>query len=131
MWSHSPHARPHHHHLPCTCDDGAVPWVRDIFADCLYSWKDRLAFGLGLLSIFCWVQAQLPQIYSNYVNKSTEALSFFFLVSTYGCAASHGAASKLRDTWQRDGGLTRTSHSPAASMVPRRRLQLRRLVSFM
>lgn len=70
--------------------------VRDIFADCLYSGTDKFAFGLGLFSILCWTVAQLPQIYSNYVNKSTEALSFFFLV---GRRRSSCAARSPTATW--------------------------------
>ncbi len=43
------------------------------------SYRDLAGFILGMSSIACWLVAQLPQIISNYRNKSAEALSPWFL----------------------------------------------------
>ena len=57
---------------------GNSPLPADIgFALC--SSRDYIGFVLGLASIVTWMVAQLPQVISNFKNKSAEALSAWFL----------------------------------------------------
>ena len=51
----------------------------------MYSFRDQLAFGLGLASLCCWLCAQLPQLYAGWNSTATaEALSWLFLVRRQG-----------------------------------------------
>ena len=45
----------------------------------MYTVPDELGFYLGLVSIACWLFAQLPQMLRNYRLKSAESLSPYFL----------------------------------------------------
>ena len=64
----------------CECPrPGSVAWIRDAFADCVYSPVDVAGFALGLASIACWLVAQLPQFIQNFRLKSAESLSPWFL----------------------------------------------------
>lgn len=47
---------------------------------CLPSPLALISSTFGVLSILCWLFAQLPQIYKNYRLQSAEGLSIFFLV---------------------------------------------------
>jgi hypothetical protein len=67
---------------PCRCDDpGAWRFVERTFGDCLYSAQERASFILGLLSIACWLVAQLPQVIKNARRGTAEALSPLFLAN--------------------------------------------------
>ncbi|KAI9314794.1 PQ loop repeat-domain-containing protein, partial [Dichotomocladium elegans] len=50
-----------------------------IFGDCVYSTQAAISLLLGYLSIFFWLNAQLPQVIENYRIGSAESLSFNFL----------------------------------------------------
>ncbi|KXZ42023.1 hypothetical protein GPECTOR_220g471 [Gonium pectorale] len=65
------------------CGKGANPWVETYFHDCVYDVRDAVGFGLGICSIFVWLNAQLPQFFSNIKNQSAEALSIWFLVEWF------------------------------------------------
>ncbi|KAL4458041.1 hypothetical protein ABPG75_012906 [Micractinium tetrahymenae] len=58
-----------------------IPWIEDVFGDCVDSTRDLVGFSAGLLSISCWLVAQMPQLYRNYKTQSAEALSAWFLSS--------------------------------------------------
>ena len=45
----------------------------------LCSDRDLIGFCVGVCSIVFWMFAQIPQLYKNYQNKSSEALSAWFL----------------------------------------------------
>lgn len=61
------------------CDPGADPFIARVFHDCIYTTRDAVGFGVGLLSIAFWLVAQVPQFVLNIKNKSVEALSSWFL----------------------------------------------------
>jgi len=60
-----------------------VQWVGEVFHDCIYTPSDIISFSLGLLSIALWMVALFPQMRENYHNKSTEGLSFIFLLQWF------------------------------------------------
>ncbi|CAK8687159.1 unnamed protein product [Clavelina lepadiformis] len=61
--------------------ENPIPWVYDIFDECIYNAKEEIGFILGLISILCWICASIPQLYENYKNgKCEEALSLWFLL---------------------------------------------------
>ncbi|CAG8560177.1 14378_t:CDS:2 [Acaulospora morrowiae] len=56
-----------------------VRWIHTLFGACRYGSRDAISFLLGYASIACWLNAQLPQVITNYRNKSADGLSFPFL----------------------------------------------------
>ncbi|KAI8393829.1 PQ loop repeat-domain-containing protein [Radiomyces spectabilis] len=56
-----------------------VQWIHTLFGDCVYGWRDSISVLLGYLSIFCWLNAQMPQVIKNYRLHDAESLSFTFL----------------------------------------------------
>lgn len=58
-----------------TCDPGCATWAKS-FGDCICSSKDLISFVIGLASIVCMGLCCLPQILSNFLNGSSEGLSF-------------------------------------------------------
>jgi len=61
-----------------SCD--GVQWIWKHFAECVSTNTQIAAFYLGLLSIVCWIGAQIPQIYLNYRSgKAEESLSPLFI----------------------------------------------------
>ncbi|GAA5814748.1 hypothetical protein MFLAVUS_008250 [Mucor flavus] len=57
----------------------AVSWIYSIFGDCVYTWQESSSLLFGYLSIFCWLNAQLPQVIKNYRLRDADGLSFSFL----------------------------------------------------
>ncbi|OAD73881.1 hypothetical protein PHYBLDRAFT_112469, partial [Phycomyces blakesleeanus NRRL 1555(-)] len=49
------------------------------FGDCVYGWQEATSILLGYLSIFCWLNAQMPQVIKNYRLGNADSLSFLFL----------------------------------------------------
>ncbi|KAJ9051184.1 hypothetical protein DSO57_1007025 [Entomophthora muscae] len=66
-----------------TCDEGSIYIFQFLFRECSYSWIDGLGVVLGYVSIMCWLNVLFPQIYENYKNKSTESLSYLFLLTWF------------------------------------------------
>ncbi|MCL7027095.1 hypothetical protein MKW94_026163 [Papaver nudicaule] len=56
-------------------------WVREKMKYCLCSTKDTVSLSLGMLSVISWGVAEIPQIITNYKEKSTEGLSLAFLMT--------------------------------------------------
>jgi uncharacterized protein with PQ loop repeat len=64
----------------CACEhENAVEWIRVGFGDCVYTSTDFTGFSFGMLSIACWLVAQLPQFVQNFRSGSAEGLSPWFL----------------------------------------------------
>ena len=64
----------------CTCaSDDALEWVRRSFGECVTDTKELVGFYLALLTIACWMCAQVPQLVKNYKLKSARGLSPWFL----------------------------------------------------
>ena len=53
--------------------------IRVGFGDCVYDRADAVGFAFGMLSIACWLVAQLPQFAQNFRSGSAEGLSPWFL----------------------------------------------------
>ncbi|KAL6850486.1 hypothetical protein ACP4OV_021113 [Aristida adscensionis] len=56
-------------------------WARIYLKYCLCSNRDGAALILGLVSVISWGVAEVPQIITNYRQKSTEGLSIAFLTT--------------------------------------------------
>ncbi|EIE79169.1 hypothetical protein G6F46_002630 [Rhizopus delemar] len=56
-----------------------VQWIYNLFGSCVYGWQESVSVLLGYLSIFCWLNAQMPQVIKNYKLRDAESLSFSFL----------------------------------------------------
>ncbi|XAR61806.1 hypothetical protein NMG60_11016329 [Bertholletia excelsa] len=54
-------------------------WVEEYFKDCLCNLNDDVSFGLGMASLLCWGVAEIPQIITNFKNKSGHGVSLAFL----------------------------------------------------
>ena len=64
----------------CACArEDAAEWIRVGFGDCVYDRADAVGFAFGMLSIACWLVAQLPQFVQNFRSGSAEGLSPWFL----------------------------------------------------
>ena len=63
----------------CRCDAGAVDWIHDM-GTCEYDSWGAAAFVVGLASIAVWAVAQVPQFVENMKNRSSDALSAWFLL---------------------------------------------------
>ncbi|OBZ87402.1 putative vacuolar amino acid transporter YPQ3 [Choanephora cucurbitarum] len=57
----------------------AIGWIYNIFGDCVYGFQESFSLLFGYLSIFCWLNAQMPQVIKNYRRRDAEGLSFTFL----------------------------------------------------
>lgn len=74
----------------CPSSRHCAEWARTYLKYCLCSQKDSAALALGLISVLSWGVAEVPQIITNYRQKSTEGLSIAFLMTwIVGYAASH------------------------------------------
>lgn len=56
-------------------------WAAEHMGYCLCGTKDGVSLVLGALSVLSWVVAEIPQIITNFRDKSTEGLSFWFLIT--------------------------------------------------
>lgn len=61
-------------------------WAKVYLDDCICSPRDQVSFVLGLISVLSWGVAEIPQIITNYKEKSVEGLSLGFLITwIIGC----------------------------------------------
>lgn len=56
-----------------------VWWVERYLKDCLCGVGDYVSLGFGLISVFSWALAEIPQIVTNFKSGSTEGISLTFL----------------------------------------------------
>ncbi|CAO3587137.1 unnamed protein product [Absidia cylindrospora] len=74
-----------------------IQWINALTGDCIYGWQECISLLLGYLSIFCWLNAQMPQVIKNYRLGEAESLSFSFLTvwligdvaNFIGCISTH------------------------------------------
>jgi len=65
---------------PCTCSSpDALDWIRRVFRECVSDDRELLGFYLALVTIACWMTAQIPQLILNFREKSARGLSPWFL----------------------------------------------------
>lgn len=65
----------------CPSNLHCAEWARIYMEYCLCSVRDGVSLGLGLASVISWGVAEVPQIITNYKEKSTEGLSIAFLTT--------------------------------------------------
>lgn len=65
----------------CPVDAGCSAWIYDYLKDCVCTRRDRVSFAVGMLSVACWGVAEVPQIVTNFREKSTEGVSLTFLMT--------------------------------------------------
>ncbi|CAD5184467.1 unnamed protein product [Musa acuminata subsp. malaccensis] len=65
----------------CFLNQHCSRWAQMYLKYCLCSTKDGISLFLGAASIISWVIAEIPQIMTNYCEKSTEGLSIAFLMT--------------------------------------------------
>lgn len=58
-----------------------VRWVQRYFKDCICDLSSEISFGLGLVSLFCWGIAEIPQIITNFKTKSAHGVSLALLLT--------------------------------------------------
>ncbi|KAG6477478.1 hypothetical protein ZIOFF_066745 [Zingiber officinale] len=58
-----------------------VGWIERYFSDCVCSRSSEASFALGIASLLCWGVAEIPQIVSNFLNKSGHGVSLTFLLA--------------------------------------------------
>ncbi|XP_034695113.1 uncharacterized protein LOC117921352 isoform X1 [Vitis riparia] len=56
-------------------------WAWRFMKFCLCSVKDEISLTLGVISVISWAIAEIPQIITNYKEKSSEGLSIAFLMT--------------------------------------------------
>ncbi|EPS64486.1 hypothetical protein M569_10295, partial [Genlisea aurea] len=56
-----------------------VRFVERVFGDCLCNVRDEISFGFGLFGLVLWAVAEIPQIVTNFFNKSADGVSLAFL----------------------------------------------------
>ncbi|ORZ16205.1 PQ loop repeat-domain-containing protein [Absidia repens] len=82
---------------PIVNDSHYIQWINTLTGDCIYGWQECISLLLGYLSIFCWLNAQMPQVIKNYRLGEAESLSFSFLTvwligdvaNFIGCISTH------------------------------------------
>ncbi|KAL7313689.1 PQ loop repeat-containing protein 2 [Mucor circinelloides] len=68
--------------MECIPHENAAPyiqWIYSLFGSCVYGYADALSIFFGYASIFCWLNAQVPQMLENYKLKSADGLSLYLL----------------------------------------------------
>ncbi|PIN06417.1 hypothetical protein CDL12_21025 [Handroanthus impetiginosus] len=65
----------------CPVDQHCAEWARRYLGCCFCSTKDGFSMALGLISVISWSVAEIPQIVTNYRQKSAEGLSILFLLT--------------------------------------------------
>ncbi|RHZ89444.1 hypothetical protein Glove_14g15 [Diversispora epigaea] len=59
--------------------DYYILWIFNTFGSCIYGYQELISIIFGYLSVFCWLNAQFPQLIKNYRNNSVDGLSLSFL----------------------------------------------------
>ncbi|THF95945.1 hypothetical protein TEA_024453 [Camellia sinensis var. sinensis] len=103
----------------CEKEKGCVKWVEKYFKDCLCNLNDQLSFGIGLASLVCWGVAEIPQIITNFHNKSGHGLDIFNLVGCFLEPATVKDESKPLKSDYVDS--SRASTNTPSVEVPKRR----------
>ena len=65
----------------CPVEKPCLKWVQRYLRDCVCSTRDRFSLALGLMSVVSWGVAEVPQILTNFRDKSTEGVSLLFLMT--------------------------------------------------
>ncbi|KAH9620648.1 hypothetical protein KSS87_006369 [Heliosperma pusillum] len=63
------------------CSSQCGKWAIQLIGHCFCFTKEGISLSLGLVSVASWGVAEIPQIVTNFRTKSTEGLSFAFLLT--------------------------------------------------
>eukprot|EP01086_Lenisia_limosa_P002981 TRINITY_DN17133_c0_g1_i1.p1 TRINITY_DN17133_c0_g1~~TRINITY_DN17133_c0_g1_i1.p1 ORF type:complete len:298 (-),score=17.57 TRINITY_DN17133_c0_g1_i1:16-909(-) len=55
-------------------------YIANTFGDCIYTERQMVSFSVGMLSIFIWMIALMPQLWLTFRSKKPESVSLPFLV---------------------------------------------------
>nr|XP_018684232.1 PREDICTED: probable vacuolar amino acid transporter YPQ1 isoform X2 [Musa acuminata subsp. malaccensis] len=58
-----------------------VGWINKYFDDCVCNLSGEISFGLGMISLFCWGMAEIPQLITNFQTKSGHGVSLALLLT--------------------------------------------------
>ncbi|CAM6102527.1 unnamed protein product [Calypogeia fissa] len=58
-----------------------LEWVHKYLMDCVCNRRDEMSLALGLMSVFSWGVAEVPQIITNFKEQNTEGVSLAFLMT--------------------------------------------------
>lgn len=61
--------------------ESCIRWIEEVFKDSVCNLNDEISFGFGIASLVFWGVAEIPQIITNYRNKSAVGVSLAFLSS--------------------------------------------------
>ncbi|KAI3694458.1 hypothetical protein L1987_77423 [Smallanthus sonchifolius] len=65
----------------CPADQHCSQWARSYMKYCLCTRRDWISLILGVVSVISWGVAEVPQIITNYKEKSSEGLALGFLLT--------------------------------------------------
>lgn len=65
----------------CPTGGHCAKWAIQYLHYCICSAKDGVSLSLGVVSVVTWTVAEIPQIITNYRQKSTQGLSMAFLAT--------------------------------------------------
>ena len=65
----------------CRADRHCSEWGRSHMKYCIYTRKDFVSLILGMISVLSWGVAEVPQLITNYKEKSSEGLAIGFLLT--------------------------------------------------
>lgn len=65
----------------CPIESECLEWTYRYFGDCVCNYHDEISFYFGLLSIFCWGIAEIPQIIANWKAGNSEGVSLAFILT--------------------------------------------------
>lgn len=65
----------------CPVDQHCSQWAENYMSYCLCSTKDVISLTLGVISVLSWGVAEIPQLITNYKEKSVEGLSLMFIMT--------------------------------------------------
>ncbi|XP_030520211.2 probable vacuolar amino acid transporter YPQ1 [Rhodamnia argentea] len=65
----------------CPASRHCARWAMEYMQYCLCSARDGISLSLGVVSVISWGVAEIPQIVTNYKQKSAEGLSIAFLMT--------------------------------------------------
>lgn len=66
----------------CPVEEGeCLAWAHKYLRDCVCNFRDEISLLLGLMSVFSWGVAEVPQIITNFNEKTTEGVSLAFLMT--------------------------------------------------
>ncbi|KAJ7296748.1 hypothetical protein O6H91_Y101000 [Diphasiastrum complanatum] len=67
--------------VQCPADKTCSKWVQRYLRDCVCDVKDDISLVMGLMSMVSWGVAEVPQIITNFKEKSTDGVSVTFLMT--------------------------------------------------